>query len=113
MGDAATGSLSESSPFLRHFRFQAAPRLKLRHPFEAPVKDADLPGQPSRRPTRWSSAHCLAGGNAKNAYDLDRKWRSLGHLAPAGAPTISTYVTTRERVGRTMEAVASAQGETT
>jgi hypothetical protein len=72
-GGAAAGLLSESSPFLRQFRFQTAARLKLRHPFEASVGDTDLSAQPPRRLTRWSSARCLAGSNAKNAYDLDRK----------------------------------------
>ena len=82
-GGAAAGLRYQSSPFLRHFRFRIAARLKLRHPFEASAKDADLSGQPCRRLTHWSSARCLAGSNAKNAYELDREWRPLDHLAPA------------------------------
>ncbi|MEH2508372.1 hypothetical protein V1290_007183 [Bradyrhizobium sp. AZCC 1578] len=110
-GGLGAGQRSESSTFFRHFRSAAAKRLKVQHPFEAPTWDADSAEQPSRRPTRWSCKRCLAECTAKTAYEIDKACRSLGHLHPPGAPTISPYVTSRERVGRTMEARASKKGD--
>ena len=73
----------ESSPFSGHFRVGAVPRLKVQQLLNAPNGKAGFLRQPSDRLTRWPFVHCPAGSNATSAYEIDIKWRTLGHLAPA------------------------------
>jgi hypothetical protein len=65
--------------------------------------------QPFVRPKRWSSAHCLTRSKTGNAQELHISTYFLPNLHSARPRTISQLVTTRERVGRTMEVSVPAQ----